>query len=238
MKHWTSEALDRLADGELSPEETQDLLRCLDEIPDGWRRCALAFLEAQAWKREFATLVPASPGDPEADTQAVHASGGSRSEPKWHLLLAMAATFLLAFGLGQIRLKQPSNEPSPSDLASDGGSGNSSFQSDSRVTPVGTQDLTHQPTSEVEPLGNVVMVVDEDKPSARQIDVPIYSWDAQQAIARSSALSPEVINQLEAMGHEVRRSQRFVPVQLRDGRRAIVPVEEVEIVPIRGRGFQ
>ena len=42
---------DRLVDDELSEEERRELLGRLDDEPGGWRRCALAFLEAQCWKQ-------------------------------------------------------------------------------------------------------------------------------------------------------------------------------------------
>ena len=51
---------DRLVDGELSAEEYRTLLAALDDEPGGWRRCALAFLEAQSLGRELGVeLVPA-----------------------------------------------------------------------------------------------------------------------------------------------------------------------------------
>lgn len=40
---------DRLVDGELTPEEYRELITSLDHTPDGWKRCALAFLEAQSF---------------------------------------------------------------------------------------------------------------------------------------------------------------------------------------------
>lgn len=43
--------LDRLVDDELTDSERQDLLTRLDTEADGWRRCALRFLEAQVWRR-------------------------------------------------------------------------------------------------------------------------------------------------------------------------------------------
>jgi hypothetical protein len=56
-------AIDRLVDGELDENDRRDLLRRLETIPDGWRRCALAFLEAkefaqsaQAWTRDHAPV--------------------------------------------------------------------------------------------------------------------------------------------------------------------------------------
>ena len=42
--------IDKLIDGELSRDEERGLLSSLEGQPDGWRRCALAFLEARALK--------------------------------------------------------------------------------------------------------------------------------------------------------------------------------------------
>jgi hypothetical protein len=41
--------LDRLVDGELGESERREVLQTLERQPDGWRQCALAFLEAQSW---------------------------------------------------------------------------------------------------------------------------------------------------------------------------------------------
>ncbi len=42
---------DLLADDELNEDERRELLATLDDQPEGWRRCALAFLESQCWKK-------------------------------------------------------------------------------------------------------------------------------------------------------------------------------------------
>jgi hypothetical protein len=42
--------IDRLVAGELTEVERRELLLSLESEPDGWRRCALAFLEDQAWR--------------------------------------------------------------------------------------------------------------------------------------------------------------------------------------------
>ena len=44
---------DLLVDGELSDIERRQLLAGLDDEPGGWRRCALAFLEDQAWRQSM-----------------------------------------------------------------------------------------------------------------------------------------------------------------------------------------
>jgi hypothetical protein len=46
-----SDMIDRLVDGELDESERREAILALGSSPDGWRRCALAFLEAQEWTR-------------------------------------------------------------------------------------------------------------------------------------------------------------------------------------------
>ena len=52
--------LDRLVDGELPEAQQQEVLRQVQCHPDGWRRLALAFLEAQTWRREMPRLLEES----------------------------------------------------------------------------------------------------------------------------------------------------------------------------------
>jgi len=53
--------LDRLVDGEMDEPARAALLRALDREPDGWKRCALAFLQAQAWREVAGTLPAVAP---------------------------------------------------------------------------------------------------------------------------------------------------------------------------------
>ena len=53
----SSEQIDRLVDGELPPTEYRRLLVELDQRPGGWKRCALGFLEAEAWRGEFGLML-------------------------------------------------------------------------------------------------------------------------------------------------------------------------------------
>jgi len=48
---------DLLVDGEMSESQRRELLAGLDDQPDGWRRCALAFLDAQCWRDELGSMV-------------------------------------------------------------------------------------------------------------------------------------------------------------------------------------
>jgi hypothetical protein len=81
--------LDRLVDGELGEAERASLLGALDREPDGWKRCAMAFLEAQAWREAAAgggmRLTPPAPP--------------ARS-PVLRQLVAIAAVVAVAFCVG------------------------------------------------------------------------------------------------------------------------------------------
>lgn len=77
--------LERLVDGELPEQERTRLLLMLDEIPDGWKRCACAFLRSQCYQEVLDSglfgevtglLVGASEADEQSDALAfTHAVG-------------------------------------------------------------------------------------------------------------------------------------------------------------------
>jgi len=96
--------LERLVDGELSEPERRKLLLQLESAPDGWRRCALAFLEDQCWREGLRSLEPPAPVPlpPPRDEPPSHTTVVGR-RTRWGSLatmLAMSASFLLALGLG------------------------------------------------------------------------------------------------------------------------------------------
>src|SRR5438105_30021 len=51
------QVFDRLVDGELADGERREVLETLERQPDGWRQCALAFLEAQTWGQTLTDFV-------------------------------------------------------------------------------------------------------------------------------------------------------------------------------------
>jgi hypothetical protein len=48
--------IDRIVDGALTPAELRSALERIDSENDGWKRCALAFLEAQCWHNSLRAL--------------------------------------------------------------------------------------------------------------------------------------------------------------------------------------
>ncbi len=92
------ELLDRLVDGQLSERQRHDLLAGLDDEPGGWRRCALAFLEAQCWKQAFGAITR----DISPSVEPAGATPPPRSVWPGRLstVAAMAASFVLAMVIG------------------------------------------------------------------------------------------------------------------------------------------
>ena len=90
--------LDRLVDGELDDRRRAALLAGLEVEPNGWRRCALAFLEAQAWQRALPR--------PGVDVRETGINEPGRRAPMrlraMTRFTGMAAAILLAFAAGFI----------------------------------------------------------------------------------------------------------------------------------------
>jgi hypothetical protein len=240
---------DRLVDGELSSAEYQALLAALDEEPDGWRRCALSFLEAQALERELGSL-RSERIEPAAAPSLALVQPSPQPQALPHrvsyplMALAVAASFLVAFGLGLAIRHDGSpdgtgtgqiaetNPPAPSQ-SDDRALASNDRNADSGSSPA--------PRAGDQPMGNVTLVVDGQRPADQQrVEVPLYNYDQvgqDYLTSDQSALSPEVREMLERNGHQFRSHRQLVPMRLNDGQQAVFPMEEVEILPVRMPAF-
>lgn len=216
------ELLDRLVDDELDDAQRRELLTALEQKPDGWRRCALAFLEAQCWRREFRQLASrkaekAKTAEGERPAPAPRTPPAPRRSHGWGAtVLAMAASFLLALGLSyQMRFgsDNATNGPGAGDLAdSSARSGQRSPADDPwRMVTLAGNDSSGNPQS-----------VELPAREKRQLDP---SWWQGQAIP----MPPEMLQALKNSGHEVEQSRQLMPVPLRDGRKLVVPVDQVDV---------
>ena len=229
--------LDRLVDGELNSAEYRELLRSLDRRPAGWRQCALAFLEAQAWRRELGGMRDAEAGSRPAGMVSVRSPSRVRS---WTTVLAVAASLLLAFALGVgFRAQWPVLSPTP-----DGGQ--LATGDKAKPTPNQLVERAAPPpraregdSSLAAPSGNLRLVVgDPDGRSDRQIDVPLYEWAPGRLPPRAASVPPEVQRALQRMGRQLRWERQFVPLNLEGGRRVLLPVEQLEITPVEHGLYQ
>ena len=97
-KPLSDDLIDQIVDGVLAPSQLRDAIDCLDRDPDGWKRCALAFLEAQCW-RESLRLV----GDPKstsftAEVYVVH----TKQRPSEPNRSALAGQGFCGLGRGRL----------------------------------------------------------------------------------------------------------------------------------------
>jgi hypothetical protein len=238
------EAVDLLVDGELDESRRRELLLRLEEQPDGWRRCAMAFLEAQCWKRQMRSVVcrPAA-GAAEGRTPAAHRTRWV--EGRAGTVLAMAASFLIALGLGTMLR----------DLANRGGqvgtetirlAGTDNGTKQPAAAPLGRPDPQPKGSSRPDGLSDpwqlVTLGVDGGPDGQQQsIRLPARSMDAVDEAWWNSlprAMPRDVEEALQRAGHQVHQSRQFVPLRLEDGRQLVVPVDQIDVRYVGNRGYQ
>lgn len=221
--------LDRLVDGELSETERRALLSRLESEPGGWRRCALAFLEAQTWRQVLGPLagVAVAQGRTQARPAAVPIPASTvRQEASWPRSLRHAAVrvagVLLVFGLGLVV----------------GGAGRPAAprsaivnQSPPRVAP---------DTRPERPAQNLARKAGQEIPSQPVEAVPARdrsdidpAWLTQLSPAMPAALQ----RQWEQRGYHVETRRQLVSVSVGNGRRVAFPVDQVELHYVGQRAY-
>lgn len=221
--------LDKLVDGELDDAQRRKLLTELDTQPDGWRRCALAFLEAQAWKATLGSLVAA----PRQDAAPRPKLSSSWRFGPWGSVLAAAASFLLAFGLGTVWRGQ-ALRPAVEQIAD-----SAPAMPKSSATPPSATSV--KPLEEPQ-WGTMTLAVDpnsDGKPESLELPVVRGPGINEQWVHdQPTAIPQEMLRALRSMGHEVQHQRQYYPFELRDGRRVLVPVDEVDVRYVGERRFQ
>jgi hypothetical protein len=212
----------------LTTDEYREVLRSLDGQPDGWRRCALAFLESQAWSREMKAVRQEADVTPSASTVR---PAGTAWKARWPNWLAVAASFVVAFSLGLVfRAAWPGTNAEPSSAVVK--------QSNSAPAPTAVPEGDAEPVSPRMPRGSVQFVVDG---GGQPVDVPVYDWSPEHAgwlSEQNPRVPPDVRRALQRLGGQLQWRRHVVPVRTPDGRSVLVPVEQLEITPVGSRRFQ
>ncbi len=213
---------DLLVDGELSEEDRRTLLGQLDREPGSWRRCALAFLEAQMWKQEFGVLLqPAT--EAASSPQPAGRSFWNRQMPT---LLAMAASFLIALVLGMALrgggASLPGSRPSLGNMAT----------MTTQALP-GPRTPGQDPAAAANPWQMVTLTASDGAQEAPEsFELPVRSGtrlDPQWLQSLPAPVPSDVVQALRDSGHQIEQRRELVPVPMRDGRRLVVPVDQVDI---------
>ncbi|MCE9544241.1 MAG: hypothetical protein K8T25_01765 [Planctomycetia bacterium] len=247
-------AIDLLVDGELSDADERALLASLDaedrSATSAWRRVALAFVEAQCLRRQMRgmtddTRQSAPPhqaiagrsatdgGQPALDevTAAQRASQNRRSATRrWQIVLAMAASFLIAFALGSLYRGTAVTQGQASPIAATGPAV-ATVANGSTTAPVAAVAAMPAPASGPLPpsIGAAAPAVDHS--TDRSADAPIVLVRNQTSgMADDSPAVPQrVVDALRRMGHRVEQRRATVPVRLPDGRTVTMPLEQLDV---------
>ena len=223
---------DLLVDGELSEADRRALLLQLEHEPDGWRRCALAFLEAQCWKAELGQITRAPElvrGEPYPQAESVAPQGGpSGRRQSWRQFLATTLAIAASFLLTLVVVRD--------------WSGSSSHSPDTTVIktakdefPLASRDASPAPVAAQAPddWETVTLAAANSSDGRPQtFRVPALRRDTLDENMLENvpdAISPELQQAFERSGHRVVQQREIVPFQMKDGRRLVVPVDHVEI---------
>jgi len=216
---------DLLADGELDATERRALLSRLDDEPGGWRRCALAFLESQAWQEDLGSMLHKPSARPPAQAVPRRSWFGGRGTT----LLAMAASFLVAMYLGSW-IPRLRHSPSP-------------VESPSVEVAGGLEELREPERqivrTEAPPAENL------ERPDVFPDSVPWQMVTDSESyplpVVRRDRLDPrwienlpapvplDLVRELERDGHRVQRHRELRPYRMPDGSRLVVPVDQYDV---------
>jgi hypothetical protein len=235
----TDAFLDRIVDGSLTPTQLREAVDRLEREPEGWKRCALAFLEAQCWRESFRSMEHASQALPRvvAPTARLRPSPARRSATTWRTIAMAAGIGAISFVLGWRThpARTPLLESAPSHPAT--------LNQGPHTDVARTGDLPdliegpseppwdgHLPRLTAPPIvtvGRLRVGPSEDAPT-----VPIIGGtgiDEQWVSNQPPPITEHQEALLEQHGYQVDRRRRLVTATLRDGRRVAVPVDRFDV---------
>lgn len=250
--------LDLLVDNELSEAERRDLLGQCESQPDGWRACALAFLEAQDWSNTLGVSRPMQPLDVQPPRRAANPTDAAGTAPEqptgpreaepatrpasvsrparfWSVSsaiggLAMAASLLLAFGVG-MWMNPVGGWVSP--LKHDFVVGPANTERGGSAGPAARAAVGRSPQT--------ARLVVGGSTGGNEVQVPIIEGDGLDDDwwrRQPAALPADVRRAFERMGHQVRERRQLLPFELEDGRRIMVPVDQIDVQPTDEQLYQ
>ncbi len=200
--------LDRLVDGELNLAQQRSLLKTIDAVPGGWKRCALAFLESRAWEEALAGTT----SDPASTTRTVTGRTERRrpaARRSWWVAAASVAAMLVGMVIG----------------------GQTARWRTESVSPVaGAGDARQAATEPRDDPAAWRLVVDT---ADGKTVLPVYSPDAARAPNVGETASDrwwnELSRELKQVGQPLDERQRWYSVSLDDGRQVLIPVDELRL---------
>ncbi len=239
--------IDRIVDGDLTPAELRAAIDCLDREPDGWKRCALAFLEAQCWRESFRAMgqSAALPGERPFLSFASPIRARTWGRRRWlHGSIAAglaAASFAMGWvGHGARSLSSSAQPPIVTAGANPNPPGSGSQSESRNQTGVDIHQQTRLaawPARENQAPPTVKEVVRwvgrlriGDQSNGTEVPILAGPGITEQWLRNQ----PPPVNgyrevALQRQGYQVNQRRQLITKTLADGRRVTVPVDQVQI---------
>ncbi len=229
--------IDRLVDGDMTAEDLRAAVVRLDRDPDGWRRCALAFLESQALRVAFRALEEPEKHDPARRPAAVDSLASKLLRHRWIRRAAAAVIIGVSFGFGWIANGTRSISPPRDSLVHDAHSShippmNEVPGSVSAGAPNDTpQEERTLHEAESAPMVRAVASF-RFGPEGSPAEVPVLEGpgiNEEWLAGQPPPVSEHGQAVLASQGYQVEQRRRFITTVLADGRRVAIPVDHVQI---------
>lgn len=228
----TQTELDLLVEGELSRKERRSLMKRLSQETDGWKRCATAFLEAQALSQSIQGLVQQGLIDSGSASRPPKPSPRSDSLPGrvgLRVVAGLAATLLicLSFYVGRQSAPQLSNsklasvEQTQPDFAN---------KAEIELEQQMMREVSLRLASVQLPDTQIVAIADLKTADATRF-VPIIRnahLEQQLAFLPQPRVPDYLDRNLERSGWKVKVQRQLLSVNAPDGHRQIFPIDSVD----------
>ncbi|XZE18553.1 hypothetical protein SH449x_003850 [Pirellulaceae bacterium SH449] len=225
--------LQALIDGECSAAERRQLLQQIDSQPDQWRDIALALLEEQVFAKDIRTLrgkaIQNSTAEMPVATHSVFLDQEISKRPVarkgWRFGPVLAACLALSVGLTIGRFV----------LRGDG----DSLLGNSNGNPMLVDNATEKSGAKAQAEFNQdeyerSLPVADLRSSNNRYEIPIYDVnhvDPTLVLAKRAYEVERAKEQLRRQGYDIDLQQNYLTGQLNDGRKVIVPIQEVGLRP-------
>ena len=237
--------IDRIVDGALTPVELRAAIGRLDHEPDGWKRCAVAFLEAHSWRDSFRTLEEPATTLRASRSLSLPSAARARARSRWIHGPIAAAILAGSFAVGWMghaarpwsggeRTSIDRRDVNLDPLATGPESGASNDANMDLSQPI--QLAAWRPSE-----NRAVPTANENVRSVGRLQIGTQSEGAEVPILAGPGINEQWLrNQpppltayreiaLQQQGYQVDQHRQFITTTLADGRRVTVPIDQVQI---------
>lgn len=227
-----TESIDLLIDGELTSGESGRLLQRLEVEENGWRHCALAYIEDQQWasaiqqhaeeagqeQREALSNgtcdILQAPSDKQLGRSRFRAAG-------WWMALTTAAVWAFVAG----RWSVPGDTGTPAGITTEQFAGSDDTAAEDTKLVIADDAELQSVTNSPQYVGST----DFELPLIDVSESGAVWYDQPQTVPR------EVQRAIQRLGGRIDQEYFFAPAEMEDGRHLVVPIERVRIHPVGTR---